>query len=121
MLPNIPQQVIAYFGTLKAGAVVVNTNPTYTPRELRHQLEDSEAKVIVMLSGIYARLEQIREHTSVEHVIIADVQDTLGWPFKGMVEKQARTKGSVADVPSTPDIHRFSCPAQTVSATAAAS
>ena len=107
MLPNIPQQVIAYYGTLKAGGIVVNTNPTYTPRELRHQLEDSGTKVIVMLSGTYSKLEQIRDDTSVEHVIIADVQDTLGWPFKGIVEKQLRAKGTVADAPSAPDIHRF--------------
>jgi long-chain acyl-CoA synthetase len=76
MLPNVPQYVIAYFGVMKAGAVVVNTNPTYTPRELRHQLEDSAAKVIVLMSGLYERLAQIREHTKVEQVIIADVPDS---------------------------------------------
>ena len=108
MLPNIPQYVISYYGMLKAGALIVNTNPTYTPRELRHQLEDSGAKAVIMLSGLVGRLEQIREHTSVEHVIIADVQDTLGWPFKGMVEKQLRTKGTTADVPSAPDVFHFS-------------
>ena len=108
MLPNIPQYVIAYYGTLKAGGIVVNTNPTYTPRELRHQLEDSGAAGIVMLSGLHDRLAQIREHTAIEHVIIADVQDTLSWPFKGMVEKQLRAKGAVVDVPSTPDVYRFS-------------
>jgi long-chain acyl-CoA synthetase len=108
MLPNIPQYVIAYYGTLKAGAIIVNTNPTYTPRELRHQLEDSEARAIVMLSGTYGRLAQIREHTSIEHVIIADVQDTLGWPFKSLVAKQLRAKGTVTDVPDASDIHDFS-------------
>lgn len=107
MLPNIPQYVIGYYGLLKAGAIIVNTNPTYTPRELGHQLEDSGAKAIIMLSGSYGRLEQIRERTAVENVIIAGVQDTLGWPFRGMVEKQLRAKGTVADIPSAPDIHRF--------------
>ncbi len=107
MLPNIPQYVVAYFGMLKAGAIVVNTNPTYTPRELRHQLEDSGAKCIVMVSGLYDRLAQIREHTAVENVIIADVQDTLAWPFKSMVAKQLRARGAVADVPTAPDIHLF--------------
>ncbi len=50
MLPNILQQVIAFYGILKAGAVLVNTNPTYTARELQHQLGDSGARAIVMLS-----------------------------------------------------------------------
>jgi long-chain acyl-CoA synthetase len=107
MLPNLPQYVIAYFGVMKAGAVVVNTNPTYTPRELRHQLEDSGAKVIVMLSGLYERLVQIREHTKVEQVIIADVPDSLGWPFKNLVAKQVRASGMMKDLAPSADIHAF--------------
>lgn len=107
MLPNLPQYVIAYFGTLKAGAIVVNTNPTYTPRELRHQLEDSGAKAIVMLSGLYERLAQIREHTKIEHVIIADVPDSLGWPFKNLVAKQVRAGGMMKDLAPAADIHSF--------------
>ena len=107
MLPNIPQYVIAYFGALKAGAIIVNTNPTYTPRELRHQLEDSGAKAIVLMSGLYNHLAEIRQHTAVEHVIIADVHDTLPWPFKSLVAKQLRARGSVADMPAGPDIHGF--------------
>lgn len=107
MLPNIPQQVVAYFGIAKAGAIVVNTNPTYTARELQHQLEDSGAKVIIMLSGLYERLAQIRDNTAVEQVIIADVPDTLGWPFKGLVAKQVRASGLLTDLPTAPDIHAF--------------
>ena len=93
VLPNLPQQVIAYFGTLKAGATVVNTNPTYTARELRHQLEDSGAETVVLLSGLYERLAQVRQHTRIKNVIIADVPDSLHWPFKGLVEKQVRASG----------------------------
>ena len=107
MLPNVPQYVIAYFGVMKAGAVVVNTNPTYTPRELRHQLEDSAAKVIVLMSGLYERLAQIREHTKVEQVIIADVPDSLGWPFKNLVAKQVRAGGMMKDLAPSADIHAF--------------
>ena len=107
MLPNIPQQVISYYGALKAGAIIVNTNPTYTPRELQHQLSDSGARVIVMMSGLYSRLAQIRGQTAVERVIIADLQDTLRWPFKGLVTRQLKAKGFVAGLPSAPDIHRF--------------
>jgi long-chain acyl-CoA synthetase len=107
MMPNLPQQVIAYFGILKAGATVVNTNPTYTPRELEHQLRDSDAETMVLLSGLYERLAQIREHTSVKNVIIADIPDMLGWPFKNLVEKQVRTSGIMKDVPPGPGIYKF--------------
>jgi len=107
VLPNLPQQVIAYFGTLKAGATVVNTNPTYTARELRHQLEDSGAETVVLLSGLYERLAQVRQHTRIKNVIIADVPDSLHWPFKGLVEKQVRASGMLKDVAAAPDIHRF--------------
>jgi long-chain acyl-CoA synthetase len=107
MLPNILQQVIAFYGVLKAGAVLVNTNPTYTARELQHQLGDSGARVIVMLSGLYSRLAEIRERIAVEHVIIADLHETLAWPFSGLVARQLRARGLVADLPDAPDIHRF--------------
>jgi len=107
MLPNILQQVIAFYGILKAGAVLVNTNPTYTARELQHQLGDSGARAIVMLSGLYSRLAEIREQIAIEHVIIADLHETLAWPFSSLVARQLRAKGLVADLPDAPDIHRF--------------
>ncbi len=107
MLPNIPQQVIAYFGILRAGGVIVNTNPTYTPRELQYQLADSGARAIIMMSGLYSRLAQVRAQTAIEFVILADLQDTLRWPFRSLVARQLRAKGFVARVPSAPDIHRF--------------
>jgi long-chain acyl-CoA synthetase len=107
MLPNLPQQMVAFYGILKAGCVVVSTNPTYTSRELNHQLQDSGAEAIVMLSGLYERLARIRTETEIRHVIIADVPDTLGFPFNRLVERQVRTSGLMADVPSAPDVHRF--------------
>ncbi len=107
MLPNLPQSVVVFFGILKAGAVVVNTNPTYTPRELQHQLHDSGAETIVLLSGLYDRLRQIREKTDIKRVIITDIPDTLSWPFAGIVKKQVRTSGLLADLPSGADIHRY--------------
>ena len=107
MLPNVPQQVISYFGILKAGAIVVNTNPTYTPREMQHQLGDSGAETIVLLSGLYDRLAQIRERTSVKHVIVTDIPGSLGWPFNRLVEKQVRASGIMRDVPPGPGIYDF--------------
>ncbi len=107
MLPNTPQQVISFYGILKAGMVAVNTNPTYTPRELQHQLHDSGAKAIVIMSGLVDRLKQIKGDTAVEQIIVADVSDTLGFPFKGLVEKQLKEAGSMAEVAPGNGVHRF--------------
>jgi long-chain acyl-CoA synthetase len=107
MLPNIPQQVITYFGALKAGCVVVNTNPTYTSRELSSQLQDSGSETIVILSGLYNRLQPIQDQTKVRNVIITDVPDPLGFPFNRLVERQVRASGAMADVPDGPGIYRF--------------
>lgn len=76
-LPNIPQFPIAFFGALKAGAVVVPTNPIYTERELEHQLADSGAETAVVLDLVYHRFLRVRENTPVKRVIIAGVQDYL--------------------------------------------
>ena len=70
-LPNTPQFPIAFYGALKAGAVVVPTNPLYTPPELEHQLKDSGARAIVMLDQFYPAFAPIRERTPVEHVPIS--------------------------------------------------
>ena len=107
MLPNLPQYVIAYFGTLKAGATLVNTNPTYTARELEHQLKDSGAETIVMITGLYERLAPVKEHTPIKRVILTDIPDTLGFPFKGLVEKQVRASGMMKEIASAAGIYRF--------------
>jgi long-chain acyl-CoA synthetase len=76
-LPNIPQFPIAFYGTLKAGAVVVPTNPIYTESELQHQLADSGAETIVVLDLVYHRFVNVRHQTPVKRVIVAGVQDYL--------------------------------------------
>jgi long-chain acyl-CoA synthetase len=69
-LPNIPQYAIAFYGALRAGAVVVPTNPLYTEREMQYQLADSGARVLVMLDTFYPVVRAIRKQTTLEHVII---------------------------------------------------
>ena len=78
MMPNVLQYPIALFGALRAGLVVVNTNPMYTARELKHQLEDSGAKAIVVLDNFAATLQQAVEETEVEHIITTGIGDLLG-------------------------------------------
>ncbi len=84
MLPNLIQYPVAIFGALRAGLTVVNTNPMYTARELKHQLTDSGARAIVVLENFACTLEKVIEDSSVEHVIIARVGDMLGFP-KGAI------------------------------------
>lgn len=107
MLPNSPQQVVAFFGALKAGCVVVNTNPTYTPREIGHILEDSGASAMLLLSSFYERLEQVKDASNLKHIIVTDVPDSLSFPFNKLVEKQVRASGMMVDVPDGPGIWRF--------------
>lgn len=107
MLPNLPQSVVAFFGILKAGAIVVNTNPIYTPRELEHQLRDSGAETIILLSGFHDRLAQIRDKTSIKNLIVTDISDTLSWPFSLLVQKQTRASKMMQDLPAAKDIHYY--------------
>jgi long-chain acyl-CoA synthetase len=80
--PNILQYPIALFGAMMAGLTIVNTNPLYTPPELKHQVNDSGAKVILVLANFAYNLEKILPETSIEHVIVTEIGDLIGG-FKG--------------------------------------
>ena len=77
MLPNLLQFPIAVFGALRAGMVVVNTNPLYTEREMEHQFNDSGAKALVVLSNMAHMAERVVPKTSIKHVVITNVGDVL--------------------------------------------
>ncbi|PLR39134.1 long-chain-fatty-acid--CoA ligase FadD [Chimaeribacter coloradensis] len=77
MMPNLLQYPIALFGVLRAGMVVVNVNPLYTPRELEHQLNDSGASAIVIVSNFAHTLEKVVYNTQVRHVILTRLGDQL--------------------------------------------
>ena len=85
MMPNILQYPVALFGILRAGMVVVNTNPLYTARELRHQLVDSGARAIVVIENFAQVLQQVRHEVPVEHVFTTRVGDMLDFPRGAMV------------------------------------
>ncbi len=82
MMPNVPQYPIAVAAILRAGLVLVNVNPLYTPRELEYQLKDSGAKAIVIIENFATALTQCINNTPVKHVVLAAVGDRLGL-FKG--------------------------------------
>ena len=83
MMPNVLQYPVSIFGILRAGFVVVNVNPLYTPRELEHQLKDSGAEVIIILENFVTTLQQVMANTPVKHVIVASMGDLLG--LKGVL------------------------------------
>ncbi len=78
MTPNILQNPVAVYGILRAGMIVVNVNPLYTPRELEHQLKDSGAKAIVVLENFAHTVEQVVARTDVKHVVVCAMGDMLG-------------------------------------------
>ena len=78
MFPNVTQYLVAMLGVLRAGFVVVNINPLYTPRELEHQLNDSQASVLVLSENFAHIYQQIAGHTSLTQVIVSSLGDLLG-------------------------------------------
>jgi long-chain acyl-CoA synthetase len=82
MLPNVLQYPIVVAAILRAGLVVVNINPLYTPRELEHQLKDSGARAVIILENFAATLQSCLNKTGVQHVVLCAMGDSVGW-FKG--------------------------------------
>lgn len=83
-MPNILQYPVAMFGALRAGMVVVNTNPLYTPSEMKHQFNDSGADVIVIVENFASNLEKIRSEIQAKHIITTELGDLLGG-LKGFI------------------------------------
>jgi long-chain acyl-CoA synthetase len=112
-LPNTPQFPIAFYGALKAGAVVVPTNPLYTPPELEHQLKDAGARAIVMLDQFYPAFVPLRERTPVEHVILTNVADyfppllALGYKVVQAREQRGKPKVDKKAFRAQPGNHTF--------------
>ncbi len=110
-LPNIPQYPIVFFGALRAGAVVVPTNPLYTERELSHQLNDAGANVIVMLDTFYPSVRNIRTQTALEHVIVTSPAEFLPpilrmlYPLSQRGVKVPEPKLSATELKNDPTLH----------------
>jgi long-chain acyl-CoA synthetase len=107
-LPNCPQFPIAYYAVLRVGGIVVPCNPIYTAREMRHQLSDSGAEIIVTLSAMYPIIKQIRAETQLRHVIVAKVKTyfppVLRLLFTLLMEKKT---GHKADISGDANTHWF--------------
>lgn len=84
-MPNLLQWIVAMFGSVRAGLVVVNTNPLYTAREMGHQFKDSGAKAVVILANFAQNLEKIVDETDINTIIITEIGDMLGGFKKTLV------------------------------------
>lgn len=104
MMPNLLQYIIAMFGALRVGLVIVNVNPLYTTRELAHQLKDSGAKAILVLSNFASVLQMALPKTDVEHVMITRIGDALPALKAGIINfmvryvKKMEPKWQISDV-----------------------
>ncbi|AQU82945.1 MULTISPECIES: AMP-binding protein [unclassified Halomonas] len=84
-LPNVLQFPVAVFGALRAGLVVVNTNPLYTEREMAHQFKDSNAKAIVILANMADKLEKVLDKTEIKHVLVTQLADLHDVPKRWLI------------------------------------
>ena len=107
MMPNILQYPVALAGALRAGYVVVNVNPLYTPRELEHQMKDSGAAAIVILENFAATLQQVIGRTSIRHVIVTSLGELLGFPKGAVVNFAVRRVKHMVPPYSLPGHLRF--------------
>jgi long-chain acyl-CoA synthetase len=108
LLPNSPQTVIAYYGALRAGAVVVSMNPLFNEEELAHQLVDSGAETIVALSVFYRTIRSIKTQTNLKRIIVTNIKEYLSAPRRILfsVVREAR-EGHRVDVRGDENVFAF--------------
>jgi long-chain acyl-CoA synthetase len=107
MMPNVPQYPVAVAAILRAGLVVVNVNPLYTPRELEHQLKDSGAKAIVILENFASVLQQVIENVPTKKVLLASMGDMLGVLKGAIVNHVVRRVKKMVPAYNLPGALRF--------------
>jgi long-chain acyl-CoA synthetase len=107
MLPNSPHYIIAFFAVMRLGGIVVNVNPTYTSRELQHQLEDSGAETILLLNNFWPRLREIRAETGIKRTVVVHIHDTLNFPANFLVKSSQKRTPEWVDVQPEQDIFFF--------------
>jgi long-chain acyl-CoA synthetase len=104
MLPNCPQFPVVFFGLLRLGAIAVNTNPLYVAREMKEQFNDAGAETVILLNTFFPRLREIRGETKVKRVIVVDIAETLGFPWKSIVHLVQKKHGEHVQVLPQSDI-----------------
>ncbi len=97
MLPNMPQMVIAYYGTLRTGAIAVPTNPLYHEHELEVQLKDSGAETLVAVDLFYPVISHVLPRTGVKHLILCGIKDFLPFPENLLYPDQGQDRKTVGE------------------------
>lgn len=107
-MPNVLQYPIALFGAIKAGLVIVNTNPLYTEREMKHQFNDAGCTAVVILANFAHNLQKILHETKIQHVIVTELGDLLGFPKSLVVNSVVKHVKKMVPEYSLPDAIPFS-------------
>lgn len=99
MLPNLPQTVIAFWGAIKAGAIVVMTNPLYMEKELTHHFNDSKPKILITLDLFWSKIEPLKEMLGVEKYVITRASEALAFPLNLLQNLKARRSHEFIKIP----------------------
>ena len=106
-MPNVLQYPVALYGSLKAGLVIVNTNPLYTEREMKHQFNDAGCSTVVILANFAHNLQKVIHETKVQHVIVTELGDLLGFPKSLVVNTVVKHVKKMVPEFSLPDAIPF--------------
>ena len=106
-MPNLLQFPVALFGALRAGLVVVNTNPLYTPAEMKHQFKDSGAKAVVILSNYGSNLEKIIKDTQIESVVVTSIGELFPFPKNYIVDAVVKYVKKMVPAYNLPTAYSF--------------
>jgi long-chain acyl-CoA synthetase len=106
-MPNVSQYPLVVFGAMRAGLIVVNTNPLYTTREMEHQFNDSGAKAIVVLANMAYNVEKVLPQTSIEHVIVTEVADMHSPLKRTLMNAAVRHLKKMVPAYSLPQAHKL--------------
>jgi len=107
MLPNCPQTVIAYFGALRLGAIVVNTNPLYVEREMIHQFNDAGAETLITLDLFYEKSKNTMKQTRLKRIIFTGIQDFLPFILKILYPLKAKKQKQWVEIPQEGGVFKW--------------
>ncbi|MBU1611441.1 MAG: AMP-binding protein, partial [Proteobacteria bacterium] len=99
MLPNSPQAIIAYWGVLRAGALVVMTNPLYMETEILHQMNDCGAKFLICLDLLWPKIEKLKKQIPVEKFCVTSIADCLKFPYNSLYRLKCKKEGNLVKPP----------------------
>ncbi len=106
-LPNVLQFPVAIFGAIRAGLVVVNTNPLYTEREMAHQFQDADVKAILILANMADKLERILPRTAIRHVLVTELGDMHDFPKRTLINAVVKHVKKMVPRYTLPEATRF--------------